>query len=294
MSSMALCLGSSQQVALQHCAGTIHLERMSGDIQFVGGSRDDLVRRERNQSCAWWIHPSKPLAAIEFRARISSFGGDDYLELHSSGHRMVARFSRNSPMESQLVVRDSNTALLMLVHGSRDTHIDISYTCLEATRLDFFGYDMQVSNFVVIIGIIQVLFCAGIFAYCFAKQELHRRQAFRRALTLATVRQTMEPHAARRDDQREPWFERQLEALPQRKYKDVRGNLDQCCVCLGDFVSEDVLRTLPCVHYFHKDCLDMWFSNQRALAWACPLCKSDALKACLKTVVDVESHGEGP
>lgn len=282
-SSMALYLGSSQQVTPGQCAGQVTLESISGDI-VVGGSRDDLVRMEGDTSCSWRIDPSESLAAIVFRARVSSFGGEDFLELRNSEQRLVARFSQDSPMESEFVVEDSNIVMLTLKYRSRGTHIDIRYTCHEERKPQ--SQNVTVFVIAVVVGSIQVLFGLGFLAYILVKQ---RRQALRPA----TARQTTEPHVVGRADQGEPSFESKLEILPQRKYEDGQGSLSQCCLCLVEFVSEDDLRILPCAHYFHKECIDLWFASRRARAWTCPLCKADALKPCLETVDGVESHGEG-
>lgn len=41
-----------------------------------------------------------------------------------------------------------------------------------------------------------------------------------------------------------------------------------CVVCLEDFSPGHQLRTLPCEHRFHKECIDQWFSQ----SGHCPVC----------------------
>ena len=43
----------------------------------------------------------------------------------------------------------------------------------------------------------------------------------------------------------------------------------QCSICLEDFKDGDTRKILPCLHGFHKDCVDKWLRQNGA----CPICK---------------------
>lgn len=56
----------------------------------------------------------------------------------------------------------------------------------------------------------------------------------------------------------------------------------ECAVCLSTYEPGDALRVLPCLHRFHKDCLNRWIEHeawsaedqaQEASFASCPLCK---------------------
>ena len=45
---------------------------------------------------------------------------------------------------------------------------------------------------------------------------------------------------------------------------------EPCCpICLVEYEEGDEIRTLPCDHYFHKDCVDSWMSSHIS----CPTCR---------------------
>jgi len=44
---------------------------------------------------------------------------------------------------------------------------------------------------------------------------------------------------------------------------------DKCSVCLGEYEKGESLKTLPCFHKFHVDCIDPWLDTHNT----CPVCK---------------------
>ena len=53
-----------------------------------------------------------------------------------------------------------------------------------------------------------------------------------------------------------------------------RGDaFNPCSVCLEEPREGDVLRSLPCMHFFHKACIDPWLASSSC----CPVCKHDIL-----------------
>lgn len=42
-----------------------------------------------------------------------------------------------------------------------------------------------------------------------------------------------------------------------------------CAVCLEEYVVDDTLRSLPCLHKFHRACIDQWLGTKAS----CPVCQ---------------------
>eukprot|EP00347_Sterkiella_histriomuscorum_P015334 403357417 len=62
----------------------------------------------------------------------------------------------------------------------------------------------------------------------------------------------------------------------QKKFENVdeqNRNMEQCAICLGDYVDTDEIAELKCDqrHYFHSECLKEWLKRKLE----CPLCKKE-------------------
>lgn len=47
-----------------------------------------------------------------------------------------------------------------------------------------------------------------------------------------------------------------------------------CMICLGHYIEGERLRWLPCVHAFHRECIDTWLKS----SVKCPLCKLNIMR----------------
>ncbi|KAG0261590.1 hypothetical protein BG011_000879 [Mortierella polycephala] len=61
---------------------------------------------------------------------------------------------------------------------------------------------------------------------------------------------------------------------------------DTCAVCLDEFAEGEEIRTLPCHHEFHCECIDPWLTRKSS---TCPLCKYDCLP---QTTEEAQGRGE--
>ncbi|XP_020557344.1 RING finger protein 215 isoform X2 [Oryzias latipes] len=74
-----------------------------------------------------------------------------------------------------------------------------------------------------------------------------------------------------------------LKTRPYRQPKRWCGpsqptDADICAVCLEAFRNNQCLRVLPCLHEYHRDCVDPWLLLQHT----CPLCKRSILGGVCK------------
>lgn len=66
--------------------------------------------------------------------------------------------------------------------------------------------------------------------------------------------------------------ERTIHNLPSSTVTNVSDLPEdqRCCsICLEDFQNNDKVRRLPCLHFFHEDCVDRWLRSSAS----CPVCK---------------------
>eukprot|EP01112_Ceratiomyxa_fruticulosa_P017405 TRINITY_DN5413_c0_g1_i2.p1 TRINITY_DN5413_c0_g1~~TRINITY_DN5413_c0_g1_i2.p1 ORF type:complete len:288 (+),score=55.33 TRINITY_DN5413_c0_g1_i2:102-965(+) len=64
----------------------------------------------------------------------------------------------------------------------------------------------------------------------------------------------------------------QIASLPTRIYTPQNDTTRcSCSICLTEYDTGDRLRTLPCLHSFHIECVDKWLS----MAKTCPTCKTE-------------------
>ncbi|KAF9341037.1 E3 ubiquitin-protein ligase rnf13 [Linnemannia elongata] len=61
---------------------------------------------------------------------------------------------------------------------------------------------------------------------------------------------------------------------------------DACAICLDEFEDGEEIRSLPCHHEFHCDCIDPWLVRKSS---TCPLCKFDCLP---QTEEEAQGRGE--
>ncbi|CCI40152.1 unnamed protein product [Albugo candida] len=52
------------------------------------------------------------------------------------------------------------------------------------------------------------------------------------------------------------------------------ANSEHCAICLERFEFDELVKVLPCSHYFHQDCINPWLEKKSEV---CPLCRQHVI-----------------
>ncbi|KAM3140123.1 hypothetical protein pb186bvf_007676 [Paramecium bursaria] len=64
--------------------------------------------------------------------------------------------------------------------------------------------------------------------------------------------------------------ERQIDIDWVRNKGQDNQDFCKCMICLMEYKEQEYVRTLPCLHYFHIECIDFWLDRSKK----CPICKT--------------------
>lgn len=63
-----------------------------------------------------------------------------------------------------------------------------------------------------------------------------------------------------------------IESFPEYPYSVKDHGMDQCSICLTEFMDDDTIRLIStCNHSFHTICIDLWFEGHKT----CPVCRRE-------------------
>lgn len=65
------------------------------------------------------------------------------------------------------------------------------------------------------------------------------------------------------------WVNRLSVPFMNQSMNDLLKEENDCPICLSPFKENDLIKVLPCNHFFHKNCLDLWFIKEGV----CPICR---------------------
>ncbi|XP_046848077.1 RING finger protein 11-like [Xenia sp. Carnegie-2017] len=69
-----------------------------------------------------------------------------------------------------------------------------------------------------------------------------------------------------------------IQHLPVGKYDETKKKRE-CAICMVDFEFGDEIRFLPCMHIYHKECIDDWLIR----SFTCPSCMEPVDAALLSS-----------
>ncbi len=57
-----------------------------------------------------------------------------------------------------------------------------------------------------------------------------------------------------------------FEDVDQYQEREEEGNNMMCVICMCDFEEGELLRSLPCNHVYHVECIDPWLRTKKTCA----------------------------
>ena len=75
------------------------------------------------------------------------------------------------------------------------------------------------------------------------------------------------------DDVGDEWKEVDIDDR-EREGEQLTARSTQCAICLEPYQDGDELRTVMCLHHFHKNCIDQWLRTN----CICPICKQRSVE----------------
>ncbi|KAL1246232.1 RING finger protein [Trichinella spiralis] len=77
-----------------------------------------------------------------------------------------------------------------------------------------------------------------------------------------------------------------LQHLPVENYVKEMGCETECIICMVEFCEGDKIRFLPCLHAYHKHCIDDWLMR----SFICPSCLEPVDSALLTSFSQTVSY----
>ncbi|XP_028314360.1 RING finger protein 215 isoform X2 [Gouania willdenowi] len=130
--------------------------------------------------------------------------------------------------------------------------------CTGETNSQVQKYLQQLWNTVLLVALI---FCTGVIVHA---RWQHQDQQLNDNLELFSKQDVLRRMSS---------LKTKTYSRPKHWCSSQQTETDNCAVCLEPFNNNQCLRVLPCLHEYHRDCVDPWLMLQHT----CPLCKRSIL-----------------
>ena len=231
---------------------------------------------------------------------LSSCPGDMVKNVRNAGFDLVIGYTKNSSSSAPDLtksLRDSDFPIVAVsgdyvvetlwVLAATNTSINSVHADVEVADLDdlIIGFS---AGFLVLSLTLFLFFCCLIYCrwrarrrglYSFPRtggnpfnQRYAQARLARQELIESILRQLQELQIEHRGHP--PLGEEATRALPQKTFAEAArresSGKEMCAICVEEFQEDDVVRILPCSHFFHPHCIDPWLTEHSSM---CPLCK---------------------
>ncbi|CAI8007377.1 Receptor homology region, transmembrane domain-and RING domain-containing protein 2 [Geodia barretti] len=231
---------------------------------------------------------------------LSTCAKDMVQNVRNAGFDLVIGYDNGSSSAPDLSssLRDSDFPIVAISSGYAEKLLEIAATDSQtgSVRADVSVVDLDdlvvgfsVGFLVLSLALFTLFFC---FVYCRwrarrrglysfpatggrdpLQQRFTRARLERQELIESILRQLQELHIE--PGRHPPLGEEATRALPQKKFSEVAlressSSKETCAICVEEFQAEEVVRVLPCSHFFHPNCIDPWLTEHSSM---CPLCK---------------------
>eukprot|EP00931_Biecheleriopsis_adriatica_P064717 TRINITY_DN39440_c0_g1_i1.p1 TRINITY_DN39440_c0_g1~~TRINITY_DN39440_c0_g1_i1.p1 ORF type:complete len:350 (+),score=53.07 TRINITY_DN39440_c0_g1_i1:81-1130(+) len=298
LAALALCVSLCHaQQSRTYCRIT-ELPALNGRLGARGGMPVLAAESEGSvdyySDCAWVIRPSVRTLGIKFELmETSRFHGQDILAvlIEQKGRRVqVASFDSSTPIPFRLTIEGNLMIMLVFSAESNASHFLLAYDLIfdgAAEGSSWFspaGYAFLMAGMIVAGLLVPLL---PLYIVVFLRAKRRQEQAIDRSEVV--VRSSLGRHRnqAEATEAQERQVAASLEALPTERWstsdsqpnEDVDALANECCLCMETYKEDEILRILPCKHFFHQACVDRWFASRRFLPRSCPLCKRNPVAA---------------
>lgn len=268
--------------SIQPCSeeAEYNLVARSGVIYGQGGPPGDASLEYR--ICRWLISGDPEINAIDFLVDHASFAGLDRLLFFSDHTTLLAEFSAERPLPTAMSIVRSQQAVIVLVSSSEFTRFSLRYSSqtLEGEKIKVLSQRMSLSRLLLVIGVLTcciVFVCIPACLCWFWRSGPRFDRVYDESAVMSHAQHAQGLARAVTEDN---LVMGKLDELPSSSYQDATDKKvegEECVLCFEAYGPEDVVRVLPCKHYFHKDCIDHWFTIRRFRLRTCPICRGNPL-----------------